>query len=187
MTPATSVADPLEAPETTSIDESEEFDDSASEFTDYTDESLFEAVEAFDPALSNPLVLSIIQTFNREVLCLVLARLGELEADAHGIVQHPNDQSGNGSAPSSSASSQSCENVNKGRAVRKRRLDKGEDSNGNDENGKRKRPKAPTKTPSDGLQTYQRLACPFFKRYPDVTWTNKSCYGPGYATVHRHK
>jgi hypothetical protein len=191
MTPATSVADLFEAPGPTSPEEGDEIDDSASEFTDYTDESLFEAVEAFDPSLMNPLVLSIIQAFIEEVLRLVLARLSELEMGVHGMVQHHNGQPGGSSAPSvsaGSAPSQSRGNVARDRVIRKRPLDNGEeDSNDDDENEKRKRPRAAIKKPSDGLQRYRRLACPFYKRYPDIEWKSKSCYGPGYDTVHRHK
>jgi hypothetical protein len=189
LTPATSVADVSEMTEAPSP-QSEDFDDSVSEFTDYTEESLFDAVEAFDPVLFNPLVLSIIMEFNEEVLRLVLARIGELTGSNHGVTYHGNGEP-SGSTPSGSTSNVSSQSQGTGgqqRAGQKRRLnEEGEEARDDDENERAKKPKPPTKEPSDPLQKYRKLACPFYKRYPDTKWKYKACYGPGYDTVHRLK
>lgn len=191
LTPATSVADRSEAPGMASSDENENIDDSASDFTDYTDESLFEAAEAFDPALRNPLILSIIQDFNKEVIRLVLARLSDLQAGSHAIVQHHDGQSGGGSAPivfSSNGPPQRRGRAAPQRAARKRPLDNEEDESDDDEQDeKRKKPRGGFNKSVDPLQQPRKLACPFYKRYPGVKWKSKSCYGPGYPTAHRHK
>lgn len=190
LTPATSVADVSEMTEAPSL-QSEDFDDSVSEFTDYTEESLFEAVEAFDPVLFNPLVLSIIMAFNEDVLRLVLARVGELTGSNHGVTYHGNGEP-SGSTPTSSTSNISSQGQGTGgqqRAGRKRPLnDDGDEARDDDEENERgKKPRPPTKEPSDPLQKYRKLACPFRKRYPETKWKYKACYGPGYDTVHRVK
>lgn len=171
--------------------QSEESDDSLSDITDYTEESLFEAVEAFGPGLSNPLLLSIIMTFKDEVLRLVLARVTSILGDGHGATQHNNGES---SAPSSGASSSngSRQNHDSGdqhqrNRTRKRVLDGDQDgSKGDEDDDRGKRSKPTLAIPSDLETRYSRLACPFFKRYPGTKWKG-ACCGPGFTTVHRIK
>jgi hypothetical protein len=169
--------------------QSEESDDSLSDITDYTEESLFEAVGAFGPDLSNPLMLSIILTFKDEVLRLVLARINSILGDGHGIAHHNNgESSGSPSGASSSNDSLQSQNLPGQRnGPRKRVLEHDRDGSREDEDDDRGKRTKPTLTmPSDLEMRYSRLACPFFKRYPGTKWKG-ACCGPGFTTVHRIK
>ncbi|OIW23839.1 hypothetical protein CONLIGDRAFT_111396 [Coniochaeta ligniaria NRRL 30616] len=190
LTPATSVAEVSDLSMNDALSpQSEESDDSLSDITDYTEESLFEAVEAFGPGLSNPLLLSIILTFKDEVLRLVLARITSILGDGHGITQHNGGESpGPSSAASSSNGSHRNQNPpNQRNGSRKRALDGDSDGSREDEDDDRgKRTKPTLALPSDLEMRYRRLACPFFKRYPGTKWKG-ACCGPGFTTVHRIK
>lgn len=192
LTPATSVTGVSDTSMGDALTpQSEESDDSLSDITDYTEDSLFEAVEAFGPGLSNPLVLSIILTFKDEVVRLVLARITSMLGDGHGNTQHNNGES---SGPSSGVSSSNGSLQNNGPAshgngTRKRALDgdrHGSREDEDEDDDRNKRTKPTLEIPSDLEMRYRRLACPFFKRYPATKW-NGACCGPGFTTVHRIK
>ena len=189
-TPATSVteASDMTMREMTSP-QSEESDDSLSDITDYTEESLFEAVEGLGPGLSNPLMLSIILTFKEDVIRLVLSRVTSMLGDTNGTVPH-SDGGNPGSYTGPSSSSNSLQNrASAGRRThsRKRELDDNRDGSDEEDGDDRgKRPKPAAAIPSDLEMRYRRLACPFFKRYPETKW-NRACCSPGFPTVHRIK
>ncbi|KAB5549550.1 hypothetical protein GE09DRAFT_177063 [Coniochaeta sp. 2T2.1] len=167
----------------------DESDDNLSDITDYTEESLLDAVEAFGPELSNPLLLSIILTFKDDVLHLVLARIKLQLGDDKGITQHTSGRaSGSSSGRSPSGGSAQGQTPNSQRSGRrKRELDDSDDGSRDEEDDDRgKRPKPASPMPSDLEVRYTRLACPFFKRYPGTKWKG-ACCGPGFTTVHRIK
>jgi hypothetical protein len=169
--------------------QSDESDDSLSDITDYTEESLFEAVEAFGPGFANPLLLSIILTFKDDVLRLVLARITAMLGDDNGATQHNNgESSGSSTGPSSSdGCSQNQNPASQRNHPRKRELDGNRDGSGEDDGDDRgKRTKPSLAIPSDLEMRYSRLACPFFKRFPETKWKG-ACCGPGFPTVHRIK
>lgn len=188
LTPATSVANVSDMSGMVSSSHTDDTDDSLSDITEYTEESLFEAVEAFGPGLSNPLMLSIIMSFKDEVLRLVLARINFLLGDGNGTTQHTNGEP-SGSSRGASSSTNSLQNqasANQRNGSRKRGLDGGrggsEEDNGDDRS---KRIRAPAAGPSDLELRYSRLACPFYKRYPEMKWKGACCHG--FPSVHRIK
>ena len=169
--------------------QSEESDDSLSDITDYTEESLFETVEGFGAGLSTPLMLSIILTFKEDVIRLVLSRVTAMLGDTNGTAPHDNgENSGSSAGPSfSNDSLQNQASASRRHHSRKRELKDNRDGSDEDDGDDRgKRPKPTAAMPSDLEMRYRKLACPFFKRYPEIKW-NRACCSPGFPTVHRIK
>jgi hypothetical protein len=170
--------------------ESENLDDSLSDITDHTEESLYEAVESFGPVLANNLMLSIIATLNDDVLARVVSRVKALLGDNQGVRECTTGENSTsqGGTSTGNAPPRNRRPTSQRRGPLKRELSG--DTDGSEDDGGDDRGKRPKTTPAapgeDPLGRYSRLACPFYQTDPEGPW-NVSCRGPGFLTVHRVK
>ncbi|KAH6985853.1 hypothetical protein BKA56DRAFT_579251 [Ilyonectria sp. MPI-CAGE-AT-0026] len=166
-------------------------DDGTSDITEHTDLSLIEAFEAsqmpFDPVL-----LSVLMSLKDEVVDRVKRKLELMWLQAHGTRQHPSNQASS-SLPSSEQNGESTEKTSPRRdstTYRKRPLSNDEDGDaagGRDDDDGERRKRKDTALRSTAGERLRKFACPFCKRYPKSENLQKSCYGPGWNSVHRVK
>ncbi|KAF4981681.1 hypothetical protein FZEAL_2568 [Fusarium zealandicum] len=176
LSPATSVAGNEASEE---VDPSET-DESMSDVTNETDDSLYEAFTAtsLDPGLFNVAI-----TLKDHITSLVLAKVLEWVRSCS-----PGQQSGNGSPNVQGSSGSSSGLANKTSSAarnggKKRGLDNddGPDDLGRGSGGDQDKRR---KTEPLSAEAVHNLACPFVKGYPDDEWPR--CQ-KGWSTVHRIK
>jgi hypothetical protein len=179
----TSVAD-LSRPDNVPQPDTSDSDDSISDITDYTEESFLEAFDSTN--LDNSLLalaIDIKEHITFSVIKKVLTILG-LDGGEDGTTtgyqntyRASNDAAGNGSGSQPPL------------AGNRKRAFNGDGSNGSeggDGDDQGKRPRFNSSPRSRINIDPRRLACPFYKQSPEKKW-DRSCYGPGWVTIHRLK
>ncbi len=163
-------------------------DDSMSEFSDYTDVSLLEAFDS-NPIPFSPVLLSILVKIKEDVLALVRERVQTFLRSRDG--QHCHANEGGSDSPGSESASPSTQEGTSSwnqRNSRKRALSDKQDGDGpdrGDDGGDKKRRNPQTASQTLLESRLRKLACPFYKRYPDQKWPKRSCHGPGWSSHHR--
>lgn len=166
-------------------------DDDMSDVTDHTELSLIEAFEA-SPTPFDPMLLSALMLLKEEAVGRIQQRLQMTTLPAHGTWQHPAEPIDAGSSSSSGTPIGCTHRTSPGRSSLtglKRPLDDGDDDapgrgdGGDDERRKRKETASGTQVD----KSLKKLACPFYKRYPNSENLPKACHGPGWQSVHRVK
>ncbi|KAJ3544755.1 hypothetical protein NM208_g2893 [Fusarium decemcellulare] len=177
-TPATFVTEPES--------DASDTDESMSDISDGTEESLS---EAFADTPLDPALLFAAVTMKDHIASIVLARVFEwMRFCSNGQASGDNSPDSGGSPDTSFGSASGSSGSPSGGGGKKRGFDGGayrsDRGNGDDQDKRRKTEAASTKASPTKLPLVS-LACPFMKRYPDRTWA-KCCQKP-WSSVHRIK
>ncbi|KAF4454524.1 hypothetical protein FALBO_15812 [Fusarium albosuccineum] len=177
-TPATFVTEPES--------DASDTDESMSDISDGTDESLS---EAFSDTPLDPALLFAAVAMKDHIASIVLARVFEwMRSCSNGQASGDNSPDSEGSPDTSFGSTSGSNGSSSGGGGKKRGFDGGayrsDRGNGDDQDKRRKTEAASTKASPTKLPLVS-LACPFMKRYPDRTWA-KCCQKP-WSSVHRIK
>ena len=163
-------------------EEDSDSEDTMSDVTDYTDTSLIEAFEA-SPTPFDPALLSVLLSLKEDITHRIKHKLQTTLTQATG--------SSNSSSKPPTSNTNSYPLSRDGSSRQKRPLRRDDDNNGDDEQSdrddgeKKKRPNASQMSQRIGQP--RKLACPFFKRYPDSSNLHTSCRARGWDTGHRVK
>jgi hypothetical protein len=161
------------------VSEEGDADDLISEVTDYSEET--------NPLERNSSSSPYLFTFGMKVLRNIKSEVQKLFDSNDNFTSCTNSSSSHGSSQATQPSSTST--TSQPNIVGKRHI-REEDGSESPYDGRGNDPgKRPRKSANSLAKPtlHLRLACPFFKRNPDVHQRWRSCAGPGWDTVHRVK
>jgi hypothetical protein len=183
LTPVTSVAN-LSRSDVSPQQDTNDSDDSTSDITDYTEVSW---LEAFDETSLSQSLLALTLDLKEHVETQVMSKVLAVFALGDG-----QDGTTGGQTPSYGRSSNMCGNGSSSphqlsgsrkRAFNGDGIDGSDEDNGDD---REKRQKLDAPSQPEATVQRRRLACPFYKQYPQGKWP-RACHGPGWGTIHRVK